>query len=317
MRAATTTTDTTTAERQPLHWLTQTRTYGDGLTDRHSMPGHHTTAAGAQASRVARLRAAGTAYTSGLGWVEYREEPPAHVEPCTVRLVWSEVPPADGATFTPADLAAGVPPLAGCVVRVECDDTTGARVVADMTAARVVRLGCGCWRLEGDRPGPRVPDGCHGLHVLTGCGVHPSGILPTADPNGYGSAGAYAVGDRVGVRWGGTKSAGVVAEVHRAADDVVYTVNRPGLGAAYVGPEDMRPDTTPAPEVGQVWVCDSVGVTATVHGVRACGLIAETDRGSVILSAPFWRLADPAEVADVVPEPARVGVLADLLAARR
>ncbi|MER7331709.1 MULTISPECIES: hypothetical protein [unclassified Micromonospora] len=153
--------------------------------------------------------------------------------------------------------------------------------------------------------------------------AEPEPVAELAEPGGYGSADAYAVGDRVGVRWGwqGTESAGVVAEVTHAPDgDVVYTVNRAALGPAYVGPESMRPDTTPAPEVGQVWVCDSPAVSATVHGVQPGGLIAETDRGSVILSAPHWRLAEPGEVGEPATEPAAetaAGVFADLLAARR
>ncbi|MEU0078517.1 hypothetical protein ABZY58_11525 [Micromonospora tulbaghiae] len=308
-------------EPQPVHWLTQIHTYGDGLAFRHVMPpARSCTAEEAQRIRVRRLRAAGTPFTQGAGWVEYRERVTGSGEPRTVRLEWSPTEPADGGVFGPEHLARGRAPQVGQRVRVECDDTTGARVVADVVASSVCRLGCGCWRIGGDRPGPRVEGGCHGLHVLTGCGSHASELLPVepvaAEGDGFGSAEAYAVGDRVRVRWGGRETSGVVSRVDECGGDVVYTVCRPALPEAYVSAGDLCPDPTPAPAVGQVWVCDAAGKTATVHGVLKCGLIAETERGAVILSAPHWRLAEAGEVAERAAEPV-AGVFADLLAARR
>ncbi|MER7331708.1 MULTISPECIES: hypothetical protein [unclassified Micromonospora] len=80
-------------------------------------------------------------------------------------------------TLTPADLAAGTRPRAWDGVRVWCEDTTGARTVARFVAEQVDRLGCGCWRLRGERPGPYLPGVWDGMEVLTGCAVHPCGIL--------------------------------------------------------------------------------------------------------------------------------------------
>lgn len=103
-------------------------------------------------------------------------------------------------SFTPADLAAGVRPRVWDGVRVCCDDTTGARVVARFVVEGVDRLGCGCWRLRGRRPGPCLPGLRIGMEVLTGCAVHPCGILPArgevgpvaAVPAGPGAASVFA-----------------------------------------------------------------------------------------------------------------------------
>lgn len=72
------------------HRLVHTLTYQDGLFRRHESTSRFP-AAEAQRSRVARLRESGIPFKSGPGWVEYREEPPRHVEPVTVRLEWVDL----------------------------------------------------------------------------------------------------------------------------------------------------------------------------------------------------------------------------------
>lgn len=170
--------DTTTGPER-THWHTVTTTDTDGQTQRQQWAGQPGSAADAQRARARNLRAARRTVRRGPGWLEYdtpgRTDGGEIVPASTTRHEWSEVPPAEPVRFTPADLAAGVRPSAGVLVRVECDDTTGARVFADVLAEHVHRMGCGCWRLEGDRPGP---GGSNRLHVLTGCGSHPCGILP-------------------------------------------------------------------------------------------------------------------------------------------
>ena len=56
----------------------------------------------------------------------------------------------------------------GGIVRVLCDTTDNRRVIADITAETVDRLGCGCWRVRTTRPGPDVPGPCsyRGMEVL-------------------------------------------------------------------------------------------------------------------------------------------------------
>lgn len=56
-------------------------------------------------------------------------------------------------------------------VRALVDTTDGRRIVADIEITRETRLGCGCTRLEGVRPGPQ-PSPVGGVHIQTGCGWH-------------------------------------------------------------------------------------------------------------------------------------------------
>lgn len=85
----------TAAESTPTHWLTNTRTCDDGYTTRNVWPSHHLTADEAQESRIARLRESGIPYTSGPGWVSYREDKkPADLK-CDVRLEWTDSNPED------------------------------------------------------------------------------------------------------------------------------------------------------------------------------------------------------------------------------
>lgn len=134
---------------------------------------------------------------------------------------------------------------------------------------------------------------------------------PEADAEAFGSAAAvYEVGDRVRVRVGFREASGRVTVVEQVGCDRVYEVLRAGLGSICVGAEQLRPDPTPAPEVGQTWVCDAVGATVTVRSVHEDGLTADTERGSVILAAPDWRLVEQAEAE---PEPDVWGDLLDLL----
>lgn len=111
------------------------------------------------------------------------------------------------------------------------------------------------------------------------------------DAGAIGPADAvYEVGDRVRVRVNGREASGRVAVVEQVGDDRVYEVIRAGLASTCVGAWQMRPDPTPAPEVGQTWVCDAIGATVTVQAVHEDGLTAETaERGAVILAAPNWR----------------------------
>lgn len=68
-------------------------------------------------------------------------------------------------------------PRAGMVVRALVDDTTGRRVTANILIDKVTRLGCGCWRLEGIRPGHREKPAAYlDLHLLTGCADHPGQV---------------------------------------------------------------------------------------------------------------------------------------------
>lgn len=59
-------------------------------------------------------------------------------------------------------------------VRALVDTTDGQRIVADIEITRETRLGCGCTRLEGIRPGPQ-PSPVGGVHLLTGCSWHQDG----------------------------------------------------------------------------------------------------------------------------------------------
>lgn len=66
----------------------------------------------------------------------------------------------------------------GEAVVVACDDTRG--VHQPRTAFyidRKTKLGCGCTRLEGNRPGPQDSDDIGRMHALTGCSFHPSDVL--------------------------------------------------------------------------------------------------------------------------------------------
>jgi hypothetical protein len=49
-------------------------------------------------------------------------------------------------------------PKVGDMLQVECDDTEGVRGWHSVCVERVVRLNCGCRRLEVTRPGPRAAD---------------------------------------------------------------------------------------------------------------------------------------------------------------
>lgn len=79
----------------PLHWLVQTRTYDYGHTARDVMPHPYTPADEAERTMHRRLRDRGVTFTSGPGWVEYREEPPSHLVSCTVRLEWASTNPEE------------------------------------------------------------------------------------------------------------------------------------------------------------------------------------------------------------------------------
>jgi hypothetical protein len=74
---------------EPTYWLTEIRTYDDGLTERHSSPYHYGTADEAQRDRIRRLRECGTPFTQGPGWIEFRDDSPCHVEPSHMRLEYS------------------------------------------------------------------------------------------------------------------------------------------------------------------------------------------------------------------------------------
>lgn len=63
------------------------------------------------------------------------------------------------------------------VVLVACDDTEGVyQPAAVFHVDRQTKLGCGCTRLEGNRPGPPVGDNRR-MQALTGCRVHPYQVL--------------------------------------------------------------------------------------------------------------------------------------------
>lgn len=60
----------------------------------------------------------------------------------------------------------------GCRIRVLCDSTDGVRGEYEVTVGKVVPLGCGCTRLETDRPGP-PRDGREHMNVRVGrCSMH-------------------------------------------------------------------------------------------------------------------------------------------------
>ncbi|MDG4792113.1 hypothetical protein O7626_40575 [Micromonospora sp. WMMD1102] len=80
----------------PTYWLTQIRTYDDGVTRRDTMACHYGTADEAQQDRVRRLHESRIPFTQGSGWIEFRDDPPRHVEPCRVRLEYSTKQPTRG-----------------------------------------------------------------------------------------------------------------------------------------------------------------------------------------------------------------------------
>lgn len=70
------------------------------------------------------------------------------------------------------------PVQAGGTVRVLCDTTDDRRVLADVVAESVGKLGCGCWRVRTTRPGPDMGwRGCPRMEVIFQvCGrVHDDG----------------------------------------------------------------------------------------------------------------------------------------------
>lgn len=67
-------------------------------------------------------------------------------------------------------------PRVGDTVKVECNNTEFERVIAEVVIEQVDEMGCGCYRLHVQRPGPRngrIPR----MHLRTGCGYHPSHLL--------------------------------------------------------------------------------------------------------------------------------------------
>lgn len=64
-------------------------------------------------------------------------------------------------------------PRVGDVFTALMSTTAGGDVVLGRVRAdRVTHLGCGCWRLEGDRPGAVFDRACTSVAVRTGCGWH-------------------------------------------------------------------------------------------------------------------------------------------------
>lgn len=72
----------------------------------------------------------------------------------------------------------------GDVVRVAALHGTDFERIEDVTvtAETVTHLGCGCWRIGATRPGPADGKASNRVDLLTGCGFHPSHLLPSSIP---------------------------------------------------------------------------------------------------------------------------------------
>ena len=63
-----------------------------------------------------------------------------------------------------------------------CDDTLGVTAMRCIDVDRIVKLGCGCSRYCGNRPGPQTdPDHPDRVELLSGCQTHASciAVIPT------------------------------------------------------------------------------------------------------------------------------------------
>lgn len=98
-----------------------------------------------------------------------------------------------------------------------------------------------------------------------------SNMMVTRHQTTSGANIVYQDGQKVYVHWMHKTSPGIVKEsVHTPDGESVYVVLTSQGTKAYVGPEDLRADTSPHPVVGQTWVClhgDARGRTLTVTEV--------------------------------------------------
>lgn len=198
-------------------------------------------------------------------------------------------------------------------VLVACDDTTGTpQARAVFVPDRQTKLGCGCTRLEGDRPGPRVGD-VPRMQVHTGCGFHPAEVL--------GPAPAVEVGDTVRLAdvddWTRAKNAiGLVTAVTGISDepaDRMLTVQSTPGGETYWLLSDVVRIDMPRVQPGQIWACDQTGSVVRVRRQTWwCPLAWETETlrartrghhvGAVILAHPAWRLVEDADPAGYISD---------------
>lgn len=196
-------------------------------------------------------------------------------------------------------------------VVIACDDTRGVYLPrALLTVDRRTRLGCGCTRLEGDRPGPRPAQYCPRVAVVTGCGFHPAEAHRVPE-----------VGDTVRLAdvddWTSRRnSVGLVTAVGEIPDephDRLLTVQSTPGGEMYWALSDVVRVDMPRVAPGQVWACDE---RETVVRVRRqtwyCPLAWETETlrartrghhvGAVMLAHPAWRLVDDTDPADHISD---------------
>lgn len=101
----------------------------------------------------------------------------------------------------------------------------------------------------------------------------------------FGTEATYQIGQKVYAHWMHQTSPGIIEDAtHIPGPDgeSVYVVLTARGTRAYVGPDDLKADTSPHPAIGQIWVClhgDASGMSLTVVEVAENGLDVMCQRG--------------------------------------